>query len=354
MSINFNKRFPGSDGGDFLSSDYFDGTGLKIKEKEEIIKGFSYGYMANRGDYRSSKGIKSQDLLYELGVNWVCLPIVNYQKNVSSNEVYNKYQNVCERDIVSFVKKAHYNNVKVCLKPMLNSEDYMWRAHIGQTWAKTEDIDFNWDKWFKSYTDFIIYYAELAEELGCEMFCIGCEMLGTEHRSCDWSTLIRRVRGAYSGKLIYNTNHHEEEGSTWFDMLDYIGTSAYYPVGVNGTSKKEMKTEWEKVKRRLDDLSDRKGKKYLFMEIGCRSAKSCSTMPWDFDQTGLPWSEEEQANFYESCIETFAGDPKHFAGVFWWDWSTFIYNTVEEAQQDVGFNIHLKKAETILKDFYKK
>ena len=33
MSINFNRRFPGSDGGDFLSSDYFDGTGLKNKRK---------------------------------------------------------------------------------------------------------------------------------------------------------------------------------------------------------------------------------------------------------------------------------------------------------------------------------
>ena len=79
-----------------------------------------------------------------------------------------------------------------------------------------------------------------------------------------------------------------------------------------------MVKEWEKTKRRLNDLSDRKGKQYVFMEIGCRSAQGCSVMPWDFEQTTLPWSEEEQANFYESCLDVFMNDD-HFAGVFWWD-----------------------------------
>ena len=32
----------------------------------------------------------------------------------------------------------------------------------------------------ESYNAFMLYYAEMAEDTGCEMLCIGCEMLGTE------------------------------------------------------------------------------------------------------------------------------------------------------------------------------
>jgi hypothetical protein len=76
-------------------------------------------------------------------------------------------------------------------------------------------------------------------------------------------------------------------------------------------------------------------------------------MPWDFMHTDLPHDEDEQAAFYDSCLSVFGHEP-WFAGVFWWDWSTTIYDTREEAAKDNGFNIHLKKAEEVLKDWYKK
>ena len=41
-----------------------------------------------------------------------------------------------------------------------------------------------------------------------------------------------------------------------------------------------------------------------------------------------------------------------FMGYFWWDWSTWIYNSKEDAQKDTGFNIHLKKAEEVIKNWY--
>jgi hypothetical protein len=48
------------------------------------------------------------------------------------------------------------------------------------------------------------------------------------------------------------------------------------------------------------------------------------------------------------------GEEPRFAGVFWWDWSTFIYDSQQEADKDIGFNIHLKKAEKVLKEKYAK
>jgi hypothetical protein len=49
----------------------------------------------------------------------------------------------------------------------------------------------------------------------------------------------------------------------------------------------------------------------------------------------------------------FINEP-NFAGVFWWDWPTFQYETREEALKDKGFNIHLKAAEKLVKETYEK
>lgn len=358
------KIFAGSDGGfvpahiDNNIIGYTDGSPLVHNTdntpKDEKILGFTYGYMANRGEYRTPQGIKSQELMYELGCNWVCLAIANYQKTFYSTDIYADYSKTpTDRDITAFVQKAKSKGIKVCLKPMLNSEDNMWRAHIGFPDLNMSDMDLYWNKWFKSYTDYMIHYADLAQELECEMLCIGCEMLGTEHRKDDWLELIRKVREVYSGKIVYNTNHDHEDTVEWFDVLDYIGTSAYYPVGKYGTDIESMKKEWTEIKYRLDAIAESRRKQYIFMEIGCRSAEGCAAMPWDFSYVNQPYNEEEQANFYQSCMEVFMND-KNFAGVFWWDWSTYIYNDAKEALKDKGFNIHLKKAEQVVKDFYKK
>jgi hypothetical protein len=316
------------------------------------IKGFTYGYSAKRGDLRSEKAVKSQDLLYQLGNNWVCLAVLNYQKTFYSTEIPFDYSRTpTDRDIAFAVDKAHSNGVKVCLKPMLNCDDHTWRAHISFPDETMGGKDIYWSEWFKSYTAFMKHYAELAQELNCEMLCIGCEMLGTEHRHDYWRELVAQLRKVYSGKLVYNTNHGKEEKLDWFDVLDYIGTSAYYMVGKESAEKSVMQSEWEKVRERLNTVADKFDKKYIFMEIGCRSAKGCAAMPWDFTHREFPWSEDEQADFYESCLNVFMKEER-FAGVFWWDWSTFIYDTRQEAEKDAGFNIHLKKAEQVIKKKY--
>lgn len=345
-----NQSIGYSDGAPFISP-YTDQYCNLTPKPEEKIFGYTYGYMANTGEIRSPQGIKSQNLLYELGNNWVCLAVANYQSHFYSTDIHADYlRTPTDRDIEFFVSRAHQRNIKVCLKPMLNSEDNMWRAHIGFPDLNMSDMDIYWNKWFNSYKQYILHYARLAQELGCEMFCIGCEMLGTEHRKHEWLHIIEEIRKIYSGKLIYNTNHDHEDSVEWFDVLDYIGTSAYYPVGGETRSYDEMVKNWTEIKYRLDAIAESRHKKFIFMEIGCRSVEGASSHPWDFTME-LPWNEKEQADFYRSCLDTFVGD-KNFAGVFWWDWPTFIYSDRSDAEKDKGYSIHLKEAEKVVKDYY--
>lgn len=318
------------------------------------FKGYTYGYTAKHGDYRSKEGILSQELLFETGINWMCLAVALTQETAHSLTIDFDFENSSsDRDIMAAVERAHKNNIKVCLKPMVNCRDGVWRALINFADSDFEGNDIYWDKWFESYGSFMKYYAELAEETGCEMLCIGCELCSTERKETHWRKLIAGIRTVYSGKLIYNTNHGKEEEVKWFDAVDYVGTSAYYPVSRNGDSPEAMKKEWRSVRDRMYRVYQKWNKKIVFMEIGCRSAHGCAAMPWDFVHTELPHDEEEQANFFDSCLSVFAGE-EWFGGMFWWDWSTTVYTDRETAKSDNGFNIHLKKAEDVLKKWYER
>lgn len=316
-----------------------------------FIKGMTWGWNSTRGAYRTPEAADSIIKLRETGSEWIALSFYTRQESVHSTEIPFEYgYTMTDRDIAFAVAEARKSGLKVCLKPVVNSKDGIWRAHIGFPDEESATRPY-WDKWFESYTYFLLHYAELAEELGCEMFCVGCEMVKTESQTARWTKLIARVREVYSGPLIYNANHGKEEGVAWFDQVDMIGTSAYYPVGsVPGDTEDNMIAKWLPVRDKLEKLHRKFNKPVVFMEIGCRSARGCATMPWDFSHTELSFNEEEQANFYSSAIKVF-WDQEWFGGFFWWDWSVKLYPR-SEAKNDRGFDIYGKHAEAVLKHWY--
>lgn len=325
------------------------------KETAMNIKGFTYGFHAVKGLYDSEEGRYSQDALMDMGVNWVCLAFPVNQKTFASTEILFDYRkNVPDLELITTIARFHDRGIKVCLKPMINSDDGIWRALIDFPDASMMEEDTYWAKWFASYQAFLTHYARLAQYTCCEMFCLGCEMLGTERKEAYWRQTIAMVREIYQGPLVYNTNHGKEEVAKWYDAIDYLGTSAYFPVeSAPGGSLEEMQENWRLAAEKLAAVSRRLGKKVIFMEIGCRSARGCAQMPWDFVHREFPVDQEEQARFYESCLSVMS-EQDWFEGVFWWDWGTHIYHTREEAMKDMGFNIYLKKAGDVVREWYQK
>jgi hypothetical protein len=240
----------------------------------------------------------------ELGVNWVCLAFTVMQKSFAATEIMFDYKRTpTDKELSQTIAHFHENGVKVCLKPIINSADWVWRAHIDFPDYDMMGKDRYWKAWFEDYTAFILHYAEIAEDTGCEMFCLGCEMSATERKERYWRRLVKETRKVYHGSLTYNTNHGDEENIAWWDAVDYLGTSAYYPVAKKGGASKEtMVKAWEKTALRLGSIAKKFDKQILFMEIGCRSAKGCAAMPWDFTHRDFPRDEEEPARVYDSCV----------------------------------------------------
>ncbi|MGN0166357.1 MAG: glycoside hydrolase family 113 [Lachnospiraceae bacterium] len=323
------------------------------------IKGFSFAFGTRKGDLSGERARHSLELLKATGTEWIALCVDQRVETKKSQEIrYNYNRNVTDVELIEFIKYVHSTGMKVCLKPMINCMDGSWRAEINFF-----DDEGSWAKWFYEYTGYLTHMAEIAEYTGCEMLCLGCEMLGMERQEKHWRELIAKVRAVYSGPLTYNTNHGHEMDATWYDELDYLGTSAYFRMMKNGVempanptepvmdlTREDMLLSWQRVKKDMEAFSNKYNKPVIFMEIGCRSARGTACQPWDFRMGHLPYDEEEQALFYETCLETFK-DTDFFMGFFWWDWSAFVSEDSFRTG-NTGFSIYGKKAEQVLKKYY--
>ncbi|MCL5064332.1 MAG: glycosyl hydrolase family 53 [Firmicutes bacterium] len=316
-----------------------------------MLKGMTFGWGARHGDYRNPATEASLKALRDTGAEWIALSFWTWQEHVFSTEIGFDYgYTVTDHDLEHVIQLARNLGLKVLLKPVVNSKDGFWRGLIQFPDEEGARTDY-WQAWFRSYRNFMNHYAELSHDFALDMFCIGCEMVKTEHREREWREVIADVRERYNGPIVYNANHGTEEQVTWFSELDLIGTSAYYPVASRpGATWQEMAERWQTVKPRLERLAERFQKPLVFMEIGCRSARGAAQMPWDFSHQEWPVSHDEQAAFYHSALETFWNEP-WFEGFFWWDWRTHLY-PLGQAAEDTGFDIYGKPAEQILRQYY--
>ena len=246
-------------------------------------------------------------------------------------------------------KKAKELGMKVCLKPVVNCMDRTWRARINFYENRRY-----WDEWFKAYKNFITYYAEIAENTGCEMLCTGCEMDGMDTQAERCLDMIAEVRKLYSGIIMHNINHGDELKYKWLSAVDIIGISGYYRVSSpDDHSKEHMMKVWAEKKEVLKKVHEVYGRPIMFAEIGVRNERGCTEYPWDFKhREDVVLDEDEQALFYETAMESYWDEP-WFSGFFWWDWKA-ILPPAEKANEDKDFGIYMKKAESVLREWYTK
>ena len=318
-------------------------------ENRSFCKGYTWGFFSGSGAFDTPEAEASMERLASNGLDWICIPVNCFQESYHSLHVFSLFGRTQTDSEVEFaVRKAKSLGLKVCLKPMVDCLDRSWRARIN---FPPENPEY-WERWFASYTRFMLHYAALAERTGCEMLCTGCEMAGMDGQARRCVKMIEQVREVYSGIIMHNINHGDEFRFPWLDVVDVIGISAYYPcTTADDNSLEQMNSVWSGVAEMLERVHDRYGKPVMFAEIGLRSIHGCAQYPWEFryDPEEVP-DEQEQADFYEAAMAaTF--DIPWFAGYFWWDWKAKL-PPEEKAHENHDFTIYGKKAEAVLKKWY--
>jgi len=314
-----------------------------------FVRGYTWGWVGKRGSYMGGRAALSMQALAQTGTQWACIAFLANMPSGSSPVIKWGPDNsgmVTDQEIVHAIMLARQNGMKVILKPTLDAAGTDWRGHIRMP------NDAAWQQWFAEYEKYQLHYAALAQAAKVELLCIGCEMSSTEGFADRWRNLVANVRKVYTGPIVYNCTWGEEKNILWWDAVDIIGISAYYPVGrKEDLSLEKMISMWEMVRdQRLRQLSAKWKRPIMFMEIGMRSAHGCSAMPADYSNMGLPWDGVEQAYFYESALRTFWDQP-WFCGYVWWDWPAGLYPR-QQGARDVSFCIYGKPAEQVLREWY--
>jgi len=307
--------------------------------QQDYIAGMTWGWPGFRGTWTGPVADTSMGLMVErLAVNWTAITFAALQDTAHSTEIHFRNQpTVTDDEVRAAIRHAQSLDLKVCVKPVVNCADGTWRAHINFF-----DLDVpcepTWAQWFASYTEFIVHYARIAEETGADMLCIGCEMVQTDRRETEWRALVAEVRAVYSGVVTYNCDKYQEGQVTWWDAVDVISSSGYYPIN-----------DWDAQLDRIEQVVAAHGKPFFFMEAGCPSREGSEHLPNDWSHTGGA-SEAAQRRYFEEMFTTTSTRP-WVGGFMLWAWPSRLYSE-QDAATDRDYCMFAKQAERTVHDYY--
>lgn len=304
------------------------------------IKGITFAPFCGKGVFSAEETYRSFDRMIEkTGANYVILVPNGMQDTPQSEQI--DYTSMCtcgDEELVRMIDYAHEKGLKVALKPTVNCKNGTWRAHINFF-----DVDVpcepKWCNWFASYTQFQLHFAQIAEQTGCEMFLPGCEMVMAERREAEWRALIGEIRKVYHGVISYNTDKYQEDRVTWWDCVDVISSSGYYPI-----------TDWEQELDRIEAVVKKFRKPFFFAETGCMSVEGSSKVPndWSIKAQVCP---EEQAQWYETMLAAIA-KRDWVDGIMIWSWTDRLYPE-DRAMTMGGYDIYGKPAADVVERVFK-
>ncbi len=303
----------------------------------DFVRGINFATFARRGVLARPETRESLiRALDDLAADFVILTPAAVQKTAHSIAIDFTSDHTCgDGELIDTIRFLHSRGVKVALKPTVNCLDGNWRAYISFIEPDVPS-ELKWSDWFKSYTDFQLHFARIAQQEGCCMFLAGCEMVMADHRADDWRKLIADIRKVYGGMVGYNCDKYQEDRVMWWDCVDVIASSGYYPMG-----------DWDNQLDRIEKVVQKYQKPFFFSEIGCMAVKGASELPndWTYNNGYAP---EEQEAWYQDMFDRTLRRP-WVSGFAFWDWAGIPYTPDTPGHT---YDLRSTKAAEIVKAVY--
>ena len=304
-----------------------------------FLNAYTYGFCEKRGFTQGVAWRRSLEAMARsTGCNAVILPVCAWQAHPWSTEMDSDSPDVMSaEDVDNVCAHARALGLKVILKAMVNCRDGAWRAfiHFFDPPVPTEPC---WADWFAAWTEHVCRVADMARASGADMLCVGCELVGADGRAEEWRALIREVRARYDGPITYNCDKYQEDRLTWWDAVDAVSSSGYYPIDA-------LDENFERIRR----AAERAGRPFLFMECGCPARRDSEYRPNDW-RFGHGTDAATQQAWYEAFVGALKRHP-FVRGAGWWDWpATRLYPEFAGPDDD-GYCTWGKPANGVLADF---
>lgn len=174
------------------------------------------------------------------------------------------------------VKIAEENSIELFWKPHLAYwGSFDWRGAI------TFSSETEWKRFFQTYETWILDHARFAQKHQIKLFAVGTELDKTVHRP-EWLEIIKKVRAAYRGKIVYAANWDAYARVPFWRAVDLIGIQAYFPLAAENqpVTKAGVVAQWKRIYSQLQVLSKTKKRQILFTELGYTRSTFAAYQPW--------------------------------------------------------------------------
>lgn len=306
---------------------------------EKYLCGMTFAPFVGSGRLNTQQARESLKTMKErLCANFVVLAPNGVQETPQSETIcYTSKATMTDDELKATIAYAQELGLMVALKPTANCSNGTWRAHIN---FFDEDVpcEPKWSNWFASYTDFQLHYAKIAQEMGCAMHIAGCEMVMAERREQEWRRLIGDIRREYKGTVSYNTDKYQEHNVKWWDCVDVISSSGYYPIA-----------DWENQLDRIEQVVYKWNKPFFFAEAGCMSVAGSINVPNDWSVRG-EIDLQGQADWYETMFSA-CSKRDWVKGFALWSWRNALYEE-DTAAQHGDYEVYAKPAEAVIRKYY--
>jgi hypothetical protein len=161
--------------------------------------------------------------------------------------------------------------------------------------------------------------------------------------------MIAAIRREYRGPLTYGADMEEVFGVRFWDVLDFIGVSGYYPlVNARSPDRASLVAAWGPILDRLAALAGRFHRKIVFTEAGYRSADFGAWRQWEVP-ANAPVNLLLQKEAYEAFFDAVWPQP-WFGGAYFWKWFS---NPGHSGPDSNEWEMETKPAEAVLAHRYR-
>jgi hypothetical protein len=288
-----------------------------------------------------------ENVIKPLSPNWIALSgpcWINYSDPSTLNCRHSR--SVADDEYIHAVLKAHSLGLRVMMMPMgIDAPDGQWVAY-GANYGSNES---QWEAFFAAYTENLIHYAGIAEQVKADMLVIGAEQIMSQVRQKDWRAVAAAVREVYHGPLIYEAFGDTYRTVAWWDAVDYVGVNAYYNFSESDhdPTYDGIRSHWDHIIAGISDFSKRVDKPILITEIGWQSRDGVAKYGNAVRQP-VRLDVGEQALLYQATIDSLK-DQTWLKGIFFYNYSSV---STDGGMGNIDFTPHGKPAEQLLYQWY--
>ena len=281
-----------------------------------------------------SLGLFSQDPLWDyqplideiaaVGAGALLIVVPLIQAEITSS--------TCRRQIpdaalLKTLRAARRRGLALSLMPMIQLQRR--RSHEWRGLLSPEEPA----RWWRDYRVELQRLATIATQGEVERLFIGSELNSLEGDRGAWTTLIQGLRRRFRGRLSYSANWDHYTTPAFWDQLDELSISAYFPVDDH------PRRRWREALGQLSRFAKRLGKPLLISEYGYPPLRSASARPWD-ETSDASLDLRLQAKLTEVALAEIMGAPRdQLAAAFLWNWFGFG-GTADRSYSPRGRPVH--------------